>query len=211
MRFLSLVALAAVLAVPASAQATFGLKAGLNTSNFVGDDANRSEALLGFVGGLTGQFPVTPLVSVQAEALYSQKGESYFDTDDDYTLETRIGYLEVPVALRFAIPTNSALDVGVSLGGYLGVPLSAKVDADEFAPNDVVNDILDADIEAATDYGVLAGIDMGSGPFFVDARFSRGLTDVTDFDPVFGSNLDRKNQVVSLTLGYRFGGGGARY
>lgn len=207
MRFL-LSALALLLAVPASAQATFGLKAGLNTANFVGDDANESEVILGFVGGLTADFPVSPMLSVQAEALYSQKGESYYDTVDDYSLDTRIDYLEIPVALRIAFPTNSALDVGVSLGGYLGVPVSSRVKADAFAPGDVLDDIARDDLEAATDYGVLAGLDVGSGPFYVDARYSRGLTDVTEFDPVFGSNLNRQNQVVSLTFGYRFGGGG---
>ncbi len=216
MRFLSLAALAvALLAAPASAQAQIGLKAGLNVSNFVGDDADGSEARLGFVGGLTGRFDVTPTVAFQLEALYSQKGETldaaFLDSERDFQIDTRLDYIEIPASLRFGVPLSPLLDAGVSVGGYVGVPLSSEVSADGDVPRDILDDIAADDVDANTDYGVLIGVDVGSGPFFVDARYTLGLAEVTDFDPVFGDGrgqgLDRKNSVVQLTLGYRFGGG----
>ena len=219
MRFLSLTALAAVLlAAPASAQAQIGVKAGLNVANFVGDDAEGSEARLGFVGGLTGRFDITPSVAFQLEALYSQKGEvldgDLLDPGRDYQIDTRLDYIEIPASLRFGVPLSPLLDAGVSVGGYVGIPVSSEISVDGDAPRDLLDDIAADDVDANTDYGVLIGVDVGSGPFFVDARYSLGLAEAIDFDPVFGGGrgegLDRKNSVVQLTLGYRFGGGGVR-
>ena len=221
MRFFSLAALALLLAAPASAQAQIGVKAGLNVANFVGDDADGSEARLGFVGGLTSRFDLTPSVAFQLEALYSQKGEllnsdSIVDPDDggllypnrSFDVDTRLDYIEIPASLRFGVPLSPLLDAGVSVGGYVGIPISSEVSADGDAPDDILDDIELDDVEANTDYGVLIGIDVGSGPFFVDARYTLGLTEVTEFEPIFRDrDLDRKNSVVQLTLGYRFGGG----
>ena len=198
------------LAVPASAQASFGVKAGLNVSNFVGDDANGSEARLGFVGGLTSRLAVNPSVALQLEALYSQKGDTFdaivLEGARDYQIDTRIDYLEIPASLRLGVPLSPLLDAGVSLGGYVGVPLSSSLSVDGDVPSDVVRDVEDIDLDPATDYGVLIGVDIGSGPFYVDGRYTLGLAGATDNDPVFGLDLDRKNSVASFTFGYRFGG-----
>lgn len=197
MRLFSLTALGAVLlALPASAQPTIGVKAGLNTAFFSGDDAVNSDPRLGFVGGLTARLPVNPSVAFQVEALYSQKGETYENTAglDEVT---RLTYLEIPAALRFGVPLSPLLDAGVHVGGYVGVPLSGDVEVDGVAGSD---------LDLNTDYGALIGLDVGSGPVYVEGRYTLGLTDAIDFDPVIGSDLNKKNQVVSFTLGYRFGG-----
>lgn len=199
---LLLAALALGLAAPvASAQPTFGLKAGLNTAFFSGDDAVNSDPRLGFVGGITSQFPLTPSVAIQLEALYSQKGETY-ENMSGLDEVTKLAYLEIPASVRLSVPLGDLLEGGVTLGGYLGVPLSSEVEVDgEDA----------SDLDANLDFGPLVGVDIGSGPVYVDARYTFGLTDAIEFDPVRGSDLDLKNQVVSLTFGYRFGGGGYRY
>ena len=199
---LLLAALALGLAAPvASAQPTFGLKAGLNTAFFSGDDANNSDPRLGFVGGITSRFPLTPSVAIQLEALYSQKGETY-ENMSGLDEVTKLAYLEIPASVRLSVPLGDLLEGGVTLGGYLGVPLSSEVEVDgEDA----------SDLDANLDFGPLVGVDIGSGPVYVDARYTFGLTDAIEFDPVRGSDLDLKNQVVSLTFGYRFGGGGYRY
>ena len=55
-------------------------------------------------------------------------------------------------------------------------------------------------------YGVLVGVDVGSGPFFVEGRYTAGLAEAVAFDPVFEFAPDFRNQAVSFTVGYRFGG-----
>ena len=187
-------------------------------TNFVGDDANGSEAALGFVGGLTSRLPVSPTVAVQLEALFAQKGDTFdavvLEGGRDYQIDTRINYLEIPVSVRFGIPLSELLDAGAYVGGYAGIPVSSSVEVDGDVPSDVISDVAEFDLDPAIDYGALIGVDVGSGPFYVDARYSLGLADSTDDDPVFGPDLDRKNSAVSLTFGYRFGGAtprGRRY
>ena len=113
--------LLASLAAPASAKASFGVKAGLNTAFFSGDDADLTDdgqdddsPRLGFVGGLTSRCTLNPTVALQLEALYSQKGGVYENTrgDDEVTM---LDYLEVPASVRFGVPLSPLLDAGVSL------------------------------------------------------------------------------------------------
>lgn len=192
---------AAFVAVPASAQASFGLKAGLNTSFFSGDDAAESSPRLGFVGGLTGRYAVTPTVAVQAEALYAQKGD-VFENTSGFKEVTKLDYVEIPASVRLSVPISPLMDAGVSVGGYVGIPVKSEVHVDG---------TFETDLDAGTDYGALIGVDVGSGPFYVDARYSFGLTEAIDYDPGLDLSPDFKNQAISLTFGYRFGGGGYRY
>ncbi len=199
---LALLALgAALLAAPVQAQATIGVKAGLNTSFFSGDDATNSDPRLGFVGGLTGRYALNPSVALQLEALYSQKGDVAENTGG-FEETTKLDYVEIPASVRLSVPLSPLLDAGVSVGGYVGIPVKSEVDVEgDFA----------TDLDANTDYGALLGVDLGSGPFYVDARYSLGLAEAVDYDPGLDLAPDFKNQVVTFTFGYRFGGGGYRY
>lgn len=190
-------ALALLFAVPASAQTSFAVKGGLNTSFLSGDDAEESDPSLGFVGGVQARFPFTPSVALQAEALYSQKGDQ-FDNDLGFTEATQLDYIEVPVMARLSVPLSPLLDAGVVVGGYAGFPVKSEV---------TVDGTFESELDASTDYGALVGVDIGSGPFFVEGRYTFGLSDAVDFDPVFDFEPDYRNQVVSFTAGYRFGGG----
>ena len=131
MRSLLFAALVLVAAPLASAQATFGLKAGLNTSFFSGDDADGLDAKLGAVGGATVRFDVNPGFGVGVEALYSQKGARYEDPlDADFDESYHFDYVEIPAYVRLAVPLGDYLEGGVSLGGYVGIPVSSKVTGD---------------------------------------------------------------------------------
>ena len=196
---------APALVSPAAAQASFGLKAGLNTSFFSGDDAGTSgtaigetQPRLGLVGGVTARFDVNPGFALQAEALYSQKGDVLNAPEAaGGDLVTRLDYLEVPVTARLGSRLGQTLDGGVSLGGYAAFPLRARV-TDDLGEVD--------DIDARTDYGLVLGLDAGSGPYYVEGRYSLGLAKPIEFDSVLGEDPDLKNQAVSLTFGVRFGG-----
>ena len=206
MRFLALAAL--LLAAPlAQAQASFGLKGGLNTTFFSGPSSDGLDPKLGGVGGVVLRFDANPGFGIGAEALYSQKGARYEDPRSAEFDETyHFDYPEVPVYARLAVPLGETLDGGVQLGGYVGIPLrSGGTDLDG-----------DFDVNANTDYGALLGLDVGSGPFYAEARYSLGLAQVTDDETLFldlpaGQLPDLHNQAISLTFGYRFGGGGYGY
>ena len=205
MRSLLLLAAALLVTLPATAQTTFGLKAGLNTSFFSGDDAGDSgtdigetQPRLGLVGGAVLRYNVNPGFALQAEALYSQKGDvlNAFD-EDGGDLVTQLDYVEVPVMARISAPLGTTLDGGVTLGGYAGFPVRSRV-SDDLGEVD--------DIEARTDYGLLLGLDAGSGPYYIEGRYTLGLAKPIEFDTVLGTDPDLRNQTVSLTFGVRFGG-----
>ena len=194
-----LAALALLAAVPASAQATFGVRGGLNTAFFSGSDADGTDPRLGGVGGAFVRYDVTPALALQVEALYSQEGaeDTFAGQEGTYELD----YLDVPVLVRFAVPVNRLADAGVFAGPSIGIPLRAAFDGAFGGVSD--------DEATRTDLGLTLGADYWAGPVGLDVRYTAGLTDAFDdeIDGVPVAPLDIRNQGLTLTLGYRFGGG----
>ena len=205
-RPLLLAALVAVAAPAAVAQTTIGLRAGINTSFWSGPDAPGTDARLGVTGGLVARYQATPTVGIQAEALYSQKGvrdESIIDDEGTYELD----YVEIPVLVRLGVPVSPFADAGVFAGPSVQIPLSASFDSD---PTTGLADI-DLDEAVRTGFGVTVGADYYAGPFGVDLRYTASLSDTFDADLLLDADtedlfLDVKNQVFSVTLGYRIRG-----
>ena len=194
----------AFFAAPASAQTTVVLKGGLNTAFLNGGTSTEGlDPRLGAVGGVGLRYDVTPSLSLQAEALYSQKGAEDGLVTDPGTY--RLDYLEVPLLARVAIPVSPYADAGVYAGPSIGIPLAAEFRSDNSSALDI-----DYDGDLKTDVGIAVGADFWSGPFGVDVRYTAGLQDA--FEDGRGLN-DARNGALSLTLGYRFGGvaGRSRY
>jgi len=205
MRILSLSALAAVLlAVPASAQTTFGVRGGLNTAFLSGDSADGLDPRLGFAGGAFLRFDATPSIGVQAEALFSQEGAKESEGLDQGTYQ--FDYLDIPILARVAVPVSRYADAGLFVGPSIGIPLNGRFNSDVSSAAD-----LDYDGAMNTDIGLTIGADYWSGPFGLDVRFTTGLTDAFDAPDLF----DARNQAFTVSAGYRFGGatgrGGRRY
>ena len=196
---LALAAAALLLAAPTRAQTQFLVKGGLNTAFFSGSDARGDYSpRLGAVGGAGVRFYTGPQLSLQVEALYSQEG-----AEDDFEGGTyELDYLDVPILLRFGSPAGGLSEFGLYGGAQIGIPLRAQFDAD-FGPTE--------DEQTGTDLAIALGLDYGSGPVFVDARYVIGLVDALD-DEIngvqlpFDALLDLQNQTFSVTLGLRFGG-----
>ncbi len=184
---LLLAAAAALLILPtAHAQATFGVRAGLNVSSFSGDDAPANgDPRLGFSGGLTADVPFSPGLSLRPELLYSMKGE----TDGETTLA--VDYIEVPVLLAFEAP---ATQTGLMIGAYAGPSLAFKVSESLDGPSGS----LDFDAFKSTDIGAAIGATVGAGAFAVDARYTLGLTDAIE-------DANVRNNAFTVSAIYRFG------
>lgn len=87
----------------------FGVKAGANLSNLSGDLVNQDQYKnrFGFQGGVMLNFGLSDIISIQPEALYSQKGFKYADQQVTTPLGTfrntgsvRYDYIDVPVLVR---------------------------------------------------------------------------------------------------------------
>ena len=214
-----------LLPLVASAQPAIGVKAGLNVSNVYGADADElsqegldKSAVLGFVGGLTLDLPLSPSFGIRTEALYSQKGfkvsgdESFegeqFELDVDYSVD----FLEIPVLARVAVPVGPFAEAGILLGPAVAFKVNESIDFDARINGEPIpgidDDFIDADGEdlfESFDLGGVLGAEYGSGPFAVDLRYTYGFLDANrnvEDDP---SAPTLRHGVFSVTGAYRFG------
>lgn len=133
---------------------TFGVKGGVNFSNFTGDDVDADGATGFYVGGLA-DISLTDEFHFQPEVLYSIEGAE----------DASISYLRIPLMAKYYIADGFALLAGPSLG--------FKVAADEMV--DEFTKSMDFGL------GVGAAYELENG-FFFDARYNLGLSNISDVD-----------------------------
>ncbi|HEX8298091.1 MAG TPA: porin family protein [Rubricoccaceae bacterium] len=187
------------LAPAADAQTAFGLRAGLNVSDFSGDDApDNTDPRLGFAGGLFARVPVGASgLYVQPEVSYSMKGVTGEDGNGgDATIA--VDYVEVPLLLGIATPVT---DSGLMVGGYAGPALGIKVrESVDFSVGGSSGSI-ESDVFNDLDVGAAFGVTVGAGPFGVDGRYTLGLVNAIDAN----EDADVRNGVFTIAGTYTFG------
>ena len=217
---LSLFALA-LLAAPASAQVTFGLKLGVGAADLtdigVFEDAEdfgfEERARLAFVGGLTADVPLSRALSFRPEVLYAQKGYtvgvdvSFGDERIEGAITSELDYLEVPLLLAVHVPASDALDVAVEAGPTLGYLLRTGTrcsgdlevdceDAEDLEEDDGIRDV---------DLGGALGATLEAGPFGVGLRYTHGFVSIAEDDELSDDDFSPRNRVFAATVSYRFG------
>lgn len=102
-------------------QVRFGLKAGLNISNFSNDISSKSKA--GFYGGVFANIPVAKDFSVQPEVLYSGMGaKSKYDSN----VKVNLDYIAVPVMLQYNALPNLYLEAGPQFSFLVSSKLTSQ-------------------------------------------------------------------------------------
>ena len=198
MRILIIAALALGFTPLSTAQVDLGVRLGLNTSSIVvseGSTADRG-ARLGLLGGVTADYPITPLVGAHVEVLYSQKGSTQeFITG---TVTSKLDYLEVPILAQILIPAVEYLDLAVVVGPAVSYKLNAGISCD-FPCAEGEDRTKSVNLSGAL------GLSAASGPFGADVRLTRGFGSVfPENDPVF-QNRSVNYNVLSVAGVYRFG------
>ncbi|PJE42219.1 MAG: hypothetical protein CUR32_05310 [Flavobacterium sp.] len=137
-----------------SSDMKFGVKAGLNNSNYTGD-ADTDAATSFYVGGLV-DFAVSEKFHVQPELLYSVEG-----ADED-----SMTFLRLPIMAKYYVADGFSLQAGP-----------------EFAFKIAAENELTDEFTKSLDYGlgIGAGYELESGLFF-DARYNLGLANISDVD-----------------------------
>ncbi|MEY2629868.1 MAG: hypothetical protein RLZZ469_764 [Bacteroidota bacterium] len=137
-----------------SSDMKFGVKAGLNNSNYTGD-ADSDAATSFYVGGLV-DFAVSEKFHVQPELLYSVEG-----ADED-----SMTFLRLPIMAKYYVADGFSLQAGP-----------------EFAFKIAAENELTDEFSKSLDYGLGlgAGYELESGLFF-DARYNLGLANISDVD-----------------------------
>ncbi len=176
----------------------FGVKAGLNLANVMGDDAEETSMKVGAVGGVFMCYDITEIFALQPELLFTMKGAKY--DEGDTTMSWKTNYIEIPVLLRVNLPTEGKIKPMLYAGPALGILMSAK-DEDE----DMKDYLKTMDIGIVAGAGVAYQLEKGAISF--EARYEIGMGtvyDLTDEELEGREQPDLKNSVISFMVGYGF-------
>jgi hypothetical protein len=142
-----------------SEEIKFGVKAGLNQSNFSGD-ADSDAKIGGYVGGLV-DIPLAGNFHIQPELLFQSEGAE----------DASLTYARIPVMAKYYIMENLSLQAGPEFGFKIG-------------GDDLIDDATKS-IDFAFAGGAAYEFSFG---LFVDARFNAGLANISEIDDVdFGT------------------------
>lgn len=171
---------------------SFGVKGGVNFANITGDDIDSPDSRTSFHVGVVAEFPLDPMFSIQAEALYSGQGFEY-DYElpgSDEHVEYQVDYLNIPVLAKIYATKGLSFEVGPQFG----FKINEEIDS---APSDDEGDT-DTDAVESFDFGIAGGLtfqtEMG---IFASGRYVYGLTDVVE-------NVNARNSVFQISIGYKF-------
>ncbi len=179
----------------------FGIKGGVNMSNLYSDDVDDNNALWGFNAGVFAAFPIADNIFIQPEILYTTKGaELEYNSDIlSGTSKFKLGYVEVPLLVRFNLTEN----FNIHVGGYASYLVNAKVSNDTEGGDGLdFEEDLDADDFERFDAGLSAGVGVDFNPISIGLRYNYGLTPIgKERDGV--TFPDAKNSNLSLYLAYK--------
>lgn len=166
----------------------FGIKGGLNVTNFMGDIVDngiRTSVHLGVIA----EIMVSNAFSLQPELLYSGQGATYIGANPGFS-RTKIDYITMPLLGKFYV-TNA---LSVETGPQLGILVSAKNKTNY--SNDTIEGI------KTFDFGLNLGLeyDLKNNVFF-QTRYTLGLTNngYTGDD-----NKRTSNTAFQFSVGYQF-------
>ncbi|WP_127845526.1 porin family protein [Psychroflexus aestuariivivens] len=186
----------------------FGFKGGVNLSNLTGDNTDDLDPRTTMNIGVFGIYKVTDKIGVQAEILYSEQGterESVFfdgfsEIEEDYVLKTQ--YINLPLMASYNVIENLWVEAGPQIG-YL---VKAEVDLETTTEDNLgsvessteTQDVTDSyeSIDMALNVGLRYKL---ARNFLVQARYSKGITDITE-----AIEGNQNNQIYSFSVGYVF-------
>jgi len=191
----------------------FGVKAGYNYSTFSGETSSIStiEGLSGFyIGGLV-DLPISDVLSIQPELIFSRQGVALRQEIKGFgfnvsinNADIRLDYLNIPVMAKVNLGPLF-LQGGVQFGFLVSKPKVNRL------PNTSLFTLLDKDSYNSFDFGVGVGLGFNfNRRFFAEARYTHSLTNVFDpNDNLFKTSLisndnNFKNTVLSIGLGMKF-------
>lgn len=174
----------------------FGAKAGANLasySNFdVPDNIDKGMRLAFHVGGVA-EMTLSEKFALQAELLYSQKGNKYDVKIGDaaQSVLEKLDYITLPIMAKYYIANG----LNVHLGPVLGILVSAKKEIYEVSETDIKDQLKSFDYGL----GLGGGYEFNSGLFF-NIRYVKG------FAQLYKENKtkDPKTNNIQVSVGYMF-------
>lgn len=176
----------------AKAQVQFGIKAGANIANLVGDDAEEAKMKIGVNAGAFARLSIAESFKIQPEILFSTQGAKSKETFEGETFETKmnLSYINVPVMFQY----HTASGFFAETGPQLGILASAKLKG-EGESVDIKENLKSIDFS----WGLGVGYEFAQG-FGVNGRYNFGLSNL----PEEGDGKLR-NGVIQVGVFYVFG------
>lgn len=196
-----LFAVALLIGVNAYAQdgkAEFGVKAGLNMSNFTGD-VNDNKARFGFNVGVTLDYALT-----DARDWYLLTGLEYTTKGANFKKVAGVkpsinaAYIQLPVHAGYKFDVTEATRLSFHAGPYLAYGVNGKVKVSEGGV-EVSENTFGDDGFKRFDFGVGLGVGAEFGKIGIGLGYDFGLINIMDAD-----NVSVKNANAYLTVGYKF-------
>ena len=165
---------------------SFGLKAGVNYSNYTHTDFT-TNALLGYHAGALVNFRISDQFSVQEEFLFSSQGAK-IKGDEFGKEDINVYYMTVPFLLKYRSPIGLYIEAGPQTG------IRLKDDAE----------VSNGDFAKRLDLAVVGGLGYQTrGGFGVGLRYVAGLSKVGDFN-LSSVHTDFKTNVVQASIFFLF-------
>lgn len=151
-----------------------GIKGGLNISNFITDEVNDKDALVGFHVGIYGQLFSNNGFAVQPELNYSTKGNRVTTNFGVIDQETKFNlhYIDVPILAVFKLGES----VEIHAGPYWSYLVAANIDTDGDLEDEFRE--LDRDNFDNWDYGLVGGVGFNFNNLQIGARYNYGLNEI---------------------------------
>lgn len=148
------------------AQVTFGANAGINYTNLTGDDADGSDAKLGFYAGLHANIGLAKNLKLIPALRVSTEGAQADLVDA--TAKLNMMYINIPVMFNYSLKNRIFFEAGPQVGVLASAKL--KIDSDSEDAKDSFESL---------NYGIaLGGGYMITKNFGANVRYNLGLADI---------------------------------
>lgn len=188
-------------------EAKFGLKGGLNISNFTGDTEGADlQSRIGYNIGAFVAIKFSEKFTLQPEVLYSAQGVNFenFGAEVEglgyYTADIKLktAYINVPVMFKYYAAEKFSIEAGPQIGFLTSAKTETKLNGFSQTVEQDMKDSFET-IDFGLNFG--AGYDF-TEHFSAGARYNLGLSNIAKTEQ--GDDTKLHNSVFSLSIGYKF-------
>ncbi|WP_019038246.1 porin family protein [Psychroflexus tropicus] len=180
-------------------ESAFGVKGGLNMSNFFTENVDDENLRTGLNFGVYSRSAlVEDVLYLQAELGYSGKGAKI--EGDAGEAELGLGYLELPIMASVGVADLFYVEGGA----YASYLLDANVSGESVLSNEPFEREIGTDNFKDFDYGLAVGANVNLSPIVVGVRYYYGLQDIVDNDIASFSGIEARNSTFQAYVAFEF-------
>lgn len=179
-------------------ESRFGIRGGLNLSNFFASEPDDTNLRAGYNFALTTKSSlIEDMVYLQAELGYSTKGSKVEGDLGEASLN--LGYIDLPVMLSFSFANL----ISIEGGAYAGYLVNSSISGETSGGTSFSNEISTSDFNRL-DYGLVFGASIDLQPITIGARYNYGLQNIIDNDIANFLGTRARNSVFQVYVGLSF-------